>query len=245
MQDIPFKKICALDDELRTSIQLIRMGLGELQSIGLDNDFYHLPHLLLSSGFERLMKCYICFGHQEKHNSFPSPNLLARKLGHDLLKLKEHITSNYFQTLSRPALEDDLVLMKDKDLNHLLGLLSKFGGFARYYNLNVIVDEEKSNQDIKEEWQKFMNEIVLNDASLLKKLDSYETSQEVIDTTTREVVIILEKFTRLLARQFTLGELGKLAQQHSGVVSFYLHLNDDGLGATDYRKVLSRVKHTK
>ncbi|MBL4658751.1 MAG: hypothetical protein JKY19_00215 [Alcanivoracaceae bacterium] len=124
MQDIPFAKTVAIDDELRTAVRLIQIGLGELQSISLENDFYHLPHQLLSSGFERLMKCYICFGHHEEHNSFPSPGLFTNNLGHDLLKLKEHITNNYFQTLSRPALEDDLALMKDKDLNHLLGLLS-------------------------------------------------------------------------------------------------------------------------
>lgn len=243
MQDIPISKVIAIDDELRTAIQLIKMGFGELQNIGLENDFYHLPHQLLSSGFERLMKCYICFGHHEKNNAFPLPKLIGTTLGHDLLKLKEHITNNYFQTLNRPALEDDLVLMKDENLNQLLELLSEFGKYARYYNLDIVVGSKQSKRDIKTEWQKFMTDIVINDTLLLKKLDSYETTQEVIDTTTRKVVITLERFTRLLARQFTLGGLGSLAQKHSGTASFYLHLGDERLGNTDYRKMLSKVRN--
>jgi len=50
----------SIDDELRTSIKLIELGFGEFQNLDMTNDFYHLPFQLLSSGFERLMKCHIC-----------------------------------------------------------------------------------------------------------------------------------------------------------------------------------------
>lgn len=51
-----------LVDELQTAVRLIELGLGEFQNLTLENDFYHFPFQLLSSGFERLMKCHICFG---------------------------------------------------------------------------------------------------------------------------------------------------------------------------------------
>ena len=48
-----------LYDELLTSFKLIEIGFGEFQNMDMENDFYHLPFQLLSSGFERLMKCHI------------------------------------------------------------------------------------------------------------------------------------------------------------------------------------------
>lgn len=50
--------LCLLD-ELETSRELLKSGFGHLQEIDMSNTFYHLPHQLLASGFERLMKCYI------------------------------------------------------------------------------------------------------------------------------------------------------------------------------------------
>ena len=53
------KKI-SLINEVETAINLLKKGMAELQQISGANDFYHTPILLLSSGFERLIKCLIC-----------------------------------------------------------------------------------------------------------------------------------------------------------------------------------------
>jgi len=100
-------KNLALYEELESSIKLIQLGFGEFQNLDMVNDFYHLPFQLISSGFERLMKCHICLGHFEIHGIYPAPNLFARKLKHDLLKIKEHIIENYFKTENIPALNED------------------------------------------------------------------------------------------------------------------------------------------
>jgi hypothetical protein len=55
-----------LNNGLQASVKLIEIGFGEFQRLDLANDFYHLPFQLVSSGFERLMKCYICLGFHEK-----------------------------------------------------------------------------------------------------------------------------------------------------------------------------------
>ena len=68
-----------LNDELTTSIKLIKLGFGELQNLSMGNDFYYLPLQLLSSGFERLMKCYICFGHFEKEGCYPATKLFKKE----------------------------------------------------------------------------------------------------------------------------------------------------------------------
>ncbi len=91
MADDP-KKFISLDDELRTSCRLIELGLGKLQCINMAKDFYHLPFQLLSSGLERLMKCYICLTYEAKERKFPDHQYLSKNFGHDLSKLKKEIS---------------------------------------------------------------------------------------------------------------------------------------------------------
>ena len=83
------KDIC-LHEELNNSYQLIVAGLGELQEINMGNDFYHLPHLLLASGLERFMKCYICLVYEAIEGQYPNNNFL-KSLGHDLSRLNNDI----------------------------------------------------------------------------------------------------------------------------------------------------------
>ena len=52
------RNLC-LHEELQTSLELLKSGFGHLQEIDMGRTFYHLPHQLMASGFERLMKCYI------------------------------------------------------------------------------------------------------------------------------------------------------------------------------------------
>jgi hypothetical protein len=66
MNKINITKHFALLEEFQPSNKLIRLGFGELQNISLNNDFYFLPFQLLSQGFERFMKAYICLGYLEK-----------------------------------------------------------------------------------------------------------------------------------------------------------------------------------
>lgn len=81
MNDETIRKL-SLNEELNTSVRLIKLGFGEYQNLDMSNDFYYLPFQLISSGFERLMKCYICLGHLEKEGKFPDPRLFRNKLGH-------------------------------------------------------------------------------------------------------------------------------------------------------------------
>ncbi|MDA3906181.1 MAG: hypothetical protein PF484_08920 [Bacteroidales bacterium] len=242
MEEESLKKI-TLFEELETSIRLIKLGFGEYQNLDLANDFYYLPFQLISSGLERFMKCHICFGHQEKHNVFPSTELFKNKLKQDLHKLQDHITANYFQTKNASALKADLKYIKeDSELRELIGLLSEFGKFARYYNLSVVTGETNPGIDVKKQWQQFETNLIKGDENLLEKLGNIQFQKEVLYTTTRYVIIKLERLTRALSRQFTLGGLGSIAQQHSSVVYPFLMLKDDELGITDYRKETTGFK---
>ena len=245
MKDETIKDVY-LHDELMTSLNLIKLGFGELQNLDFGNDFYHLPFQLLSSGLERLMKCHICLGYHERFNEFPDSKYLRKcggSNGHDLTILKEKILLEYFSNQKIPALiDDENILQNDKNLQQLIYLLSEFGKYARYHNLDIVTSATKPSIDVKQLWREFETEILLADTKLLNKLTGSEYHYEVNEFVTQFTISKLEKFVRALSRQFTLGGLGKKAKQFSPVFFEFIMLSDDGIGITDYRKETTRYK---
>ena len=239
------QKFLSLDDELRTSCRLIKLGLGELQCISLTEDFYHLPFQLLSSGLERLMKCYICLVYEANIGEFPTNKYLSKDLGHDLSKLKKEILEKYFKANDIPALKEDIdFLNKTPLLDKALHVLSEFGKLARYYNLDVVTGNTKAvfNPDV--EWGNMENDILKTISGfryehLLKKSDEYYQKINM------EIVKIIEKFTRAIARQFTLGQHGDKLQQLSITYSAFRNLRDSELGQKDYRIAPKILKEQK
>jgi len=235
-----------LNDELNSSFKLIKLGFGEFQNLDLINDFYHLPFQLLSSGLERLMKCHICLGYFEKHGKYPEIKYLKKcggRNGHDLIELKNTILSEYFNINGIPVLTlDNQFLKKNNELEQLIYLLSEFGKYARYYNLDIITSATKPSIDVQGLWKEYENKIVLNSPKLLKKLSNIELEREVHDFVTQSIIEKLELFVRAISRQFTLGKLGTKALQFSGIYYDFILLRDNEIGTIDYRKNTTRYK---
>ncbi len=235
-----------LHDELEAAAKIIELGFGEFQNLDMGNDFYYLPFQLLSSGFERLMKCHICLGYHDIHNAYPDSKYLKScggKGGHDLLELKQTILSSYFSKHNIPVLHEDLdLLTNDKDLEQLICLLSEFGKYARYHNLDIVTSAAKPSINVKMLWEQYENDIVTSNPKLLQKLGDLNSGEEVLDHTKRQILIKLEKFVRAICRQFTMGRLGKKALQFSGVLHTFILLKDEELGNRNYRQETTRYK---
>lgn len=235
-----------LYDELLTSFKLIEIGFGEFQNMDMENDFYHLSFQLLSSGFERLMKCHICFGVHEKRGKYPEFIELKKcggDNGHDLGELKKNILGSYFKTNGIPVLiEDHDFLSNNTELDRLIYLLSEFGKFARYHNLDVVTANKKPSINVKSLWEEYESGILTSDPNLMKKFENIELHEEVISTIQRRIIIILEKFVRSISRQFTMGKLGAIALQYSSVYHPFIMLRDEELGTKNYREKTTRYK---
>lgn len=226
----------ALYEELETSIKLIQLGFGEFQNLDLANDFYYLPFQLLSSGFERLMKCHICLGYHEQNRAFPNQGYV-KNLGHDLIKLKDHILNDFYSTENIPLLENDLkYISNNSNLDDLIYLLSEFGKFARYYNLDIATGAINPSIDVKSLWQDYEVDIIVSNDESSGKLLNFEQRNEALDYARREIVIRLERFAASISRQFTMGKLGELALRFSSVVRTFVMMDEEALGTTDYRK---------
>lgn len=236
-------------NELETAIKLIEIGFGEYQNLEIGNLFYHLPFQLISSGLERLMKCYICFGFHEKNNRYPNYKELRKASGsngHDLLELKKTILAEYFHAGQNTFLLKDLQLLsEDQSLERLIYLLSEFGKFARYYNLDVVTENEKPSIDVKSRWEEYEFNLLSNMPELREKLYQSHTEKEPLSYIRREVIIKLEQFVSALCTQFTLGKLGKKAKVSSVIVSRFRSLRAEELGSRDYRMKSTRFTQQK
>ena len=120
------RNLC-LHEELQTSLELLKSGFGHLQEIDMGRTFYHLPHQLMASGFERLMKCYISLVYKGRHGSFPDVST-RKSLGHNLVSLLNKIRTDWYGGTHRPLLEQDLeFITNDKIVNECIRILSHFG----------------------------------------------------------------------------------------------------------------------
>ena len=65
--NIEHQQLVSLNLEIKTAAKLIRLGLVELQQITFVNYDVYLACLLLSSGYERLMKSIMCLKYLKNH----------------------------------------------------------------------------------------------------------------------------------------------------------------------------------
>ena len=243
MSKIDNIKYFALLEELETSDKLLKLGFGELQNINLENGFYFLPFQLLSQGFERFMKAYICLGYFHKNQKLPDFRYL-KNLGHDLENLLKEITDNYYYDFDRPQFDlDNRFICADSDLKELLFILSEFGKKSRYHNFDLITDNAKIGIDTKKLWEQFENK-VLNKEDFEKLMD-FNLSHEVYQKISRHIIIVFEKFVSALSRQFIFKCLGQNGSQIT--VSSYFDfgmLYEKDFGNKDYRKQTTQFKES-
>jgi len=234
------KELC-LHDELNTAYNLIEAGFGELQEIDMGNDFYHLPHQLLASGLERLMKCYICLIYEARNGSFPDTKYM-KELGHDLLNLLGTICREYFNTNDIPLLNEDYsFLVNDEVLKRIIHILSEFGKFARYYNLDVVTGRRVLSIDPKEEWGA-LEKSIEDPVPYLGEDATEALHRDYYPRVHSQIIAKLERFIRAIAMQFTHGGHGEKLRRYSIVFTSFAILRDEEFGTSDYRRSVKILK---
>ncbi len=233
--DDTVRSLCLLD-ELETSRELLKSGFGHLQEIDMGSTFYHLPHQLLASGLERLMKCYIAVVRKGRDGAYPDMAAM-KSLGHDLENLLAMICKKYYGGTQRPLLRQDLAFIRtDSVLKECVRILSLFGKMGRYYNLDVVAGASHSPMDPKAEWGKLESRVedpipYLGDPSRLYR-DYYPRVNSAL-------IAKMERLVRALAMQFTLGGHADPAgeiRRLSVVYQEFRNLRDDQFGTVDYRR---------
>ena len=226
-------------DELESARDMIRAGFRELQHISEPNTIYHIPHQLLASGFERLMKCYILLIHEGTHETYPN----VSEFGHDLHCLVDTILRRYFGGTYQPEIKLDYKFLEnDPTIREILNILTLFGKAGRYFGLDSIADtasrldeERESRLDPDKQWRDLEWGIedprpYINNRAALER-DYFP----VVHST---LIASMERFVRAIARQWTLGDhedkVDRIALT-APILSGILIIPDDMLGRADYR----------
>ena len=239
------EQILAIDQELLDSIRLIRSGFGQLQQLDGANDFYHMPLLTLSSGFERYLKVTLCFRHVEVYGYFPNiQSFPTGRKGHDLEFLLERVLSDCFlpdYLTSIPVAKIDYMYLKSEQLRSFIGVLGRFGQAARYYNLDVVLGRTPNTKPPEREWESLESGIFTSRPELLKDLAQNPGSNKVFTEISTEVVSRLEHLARAVARLYTIGKIGELAKRYTSYIRGFLFLDDEDLGKNVYSPFGSSV----
>ena len=233
--DDTVRLLCLLD-ELDTSKELLKSGFGHLQEIDMGNTFYHLPHQLLASGLERLMKCYIAIVRKGRDGIYPDQAAM-KSLGHDLESLLKVICTRHYGGTQRPLVQQDLVfIMSDPVLSDCVRILSLFGKMGRYYNLDVVAGASHGPMDPKGEWEALEARV---EDPIPYLADPERMHRDYYPRVNSALIARMERLVRAIAMQFTLGghaDPGGEIRRLSGVYHEFISLRDDQFGTIDYRR---------
>ncbi len=229
-------RFLCLHDELVTSRELLKSGFGHLQEIDMGSTFYNLPHQLLASGFERLMKCYIAAVHKGREGTYPDMAAM-KSYGHDLESLLETICTKHYGGTHRPLLQQDLeFITADPVLNHCAKILSLFGKKGRYYNLDVVAGAGHEPIDPNGEWKVLEHSVV----DPTPYLDNEEwLLRDYYPRVNSALIARMERLVRAIAMQFTLGghaDPGGEIRRLSVVYTEFRNLRNGQFGTVDYRR---------
>ena len=223
----------ALVYETGTAGMLLREGLGHLQRLHHETHGYHLPLVLLSLGFERLMKVVLCLGRKEFEHEWPNPSAWGHHILCMLAKISERLESGEYEVLlqSRDAAISDLT---NEAAQGFLGLLEEFAASSgRYFHLNIISGgaKKKDADWIESEWTQKTIRLGHGAGPTFYRISG-----------AREVVIALERAARALSLVL-LGIASRLggAEIYEDRLLPFPQLTDESLGCTCYH--LGRTEH--
>jgi len=238
-------KIIYLKNAVDKAARLIHFGIKELEGINfINSDNYDLIFLFLSRGFELLMKSMVCFKSYEDDKSFPTEKEM-KDMGHDLDKLRKKIIRNYDKIPENASEKyqeiknDKKFISNDDTLIKLIKLLTNFSKSGRYFELDFITKKEifkqrngkriidYSNAPISKMRILVHNYVVKNHPSLENPSNFNDLNNPWLEANRLYIIPPLKKFTRALARQFSLGILGDKAKEYISKDRYsYLNLKD-------------------
>lgn len=235
------KKPFALIEEVDTAIILIKKGMIEIQGMKTIKtpSHKHIPLLLLSNGFERILKCILLFNYFKLNNAFPDQVKYFKKYenGHGLSLMIDEVIKigKHSETMMKiPLSQNELLFLEtDKNTKTLFYIFTNYATSGRYFHLEVITNSK--NTKIENAVTQFENfRSTLYNQLNLPVLKFWEN----IELLNNENIFILAKITRSLARYFTHADFGHIASKHFSDVSDFLNcFTDADLRKMNYLKL--------
>lgn len=221
----------ALDNEIKNAYGLIRYGTNCLIDAADRIGFERISFLLLSSGFERLLKCTLFY-----HYFYVEKRVLnnhdLRNYGHNIQSLLNDLISCCFATEYRNSCEaaksDFVFLTEDYLFKTFVKVISDYAIDGRYYELNVITNSQQKTRSIMELWND-----VAKEAFYRSNIFEVSSSGDLVNPQDKGsiawVVSIIETSVRAISRLYTFGLLGPDAKRMYVNMSDFLSLTDEDI----------------
>lgn len=229
-----------VNDEIRIGINCVKKGLKEFSEFGPTTIDLFIPMLLLSVGFERILKILFCLDYFNKNGHYPDFKQL-KKISHDLEALLKYFLetckSNELYSKASARISDLEFLEKNEDFIELFKILNKFGISLRYYNLNMITGNKNDIEDFRELTSQFLNKIVNRYPEVINVICNppYNT-QIVYDIFNPYFIGLVQRFMRVLSYGFTQGAFGDEARNLSaGLINDFLLIRDEDISKINFK----------
>jgi hypothetical protein len=226
----------SLLQEAEIALYTVEAGLANLDKNMpyAPKPYYFVWYLLLSTGFERLMKIVICMHEFETTGSFPTNRFLRVTMGHNLIALRDEVVKRCYTTdyLSNSFAQEDYNFVTDDNLlTYILKTLSDFAERDRYMFMDRISNPVSEREWPKLRWEE-IERIALSDSAYYRLLkDDYSELKKQANMITKAHI---ERFTRAITRLFMFGGLGDLARSQYALISKFMRLSDNDLGVNTY-----------
>ena len=223
--------------EVRTSILYLRIGLGEIQKISGDNDFYHPVMVFLSGGLERLLKTMLCLHFEEVNNRLPNQNeIWNNPKGHDIEFLKGKVEQIVIPIDRNFGLNDYEIITADPLINRICKSLSEYGKHGRYFNLDAILGHAQEF-NAQGEWENIETQVLkefFGEDKYNKLIADPDKLDLIYETSNKILTSKLETFFRALTKQFILGNFSSKSKQFRFEIQDFINIKEEDLGKTDY-----------
>ena len=229
-------KALATIDEVNTAIILIKKGLIEIRNMkSIKSPAYkHIPLLLLSNGFERLLKCLLIFLYYKLNFIFPRymENFFKEyNNGHGLDLMFEEVLRTAKDSLikmSPPLKRKEIQFLEsDKNVKDLFKILSLYANSSSNYDVDVVISEDHPPKNLSEEFEKFREDLYMQLNYPINEFLSHT------DKLNKHTIYIIARITKALCLCYTHPDFGYIASMHSSEVSDFTSIRTD----KDYKKM--------
>ncbi|MCH7858836.1 MAG: hypothetical protein IID14_03940 [Candidatus Marinimicrobia bacterium] len=219
------------------AVDLIRDGVVKIQSNALEGD--RIMQILhpLSLGFEKLFKSIILVGNSLRSTAETS-KYYKGSAGHDLLTLLDYIRSSCFledYLLSVPIGRSDKEYLASVHVLAFFEILGFYSQKGRYDKIDNII-KNSIHTSPEELWYTLEQAIIYQKApELFDNLGEPDALSSALKLVRVELVVMVERTVRALARLLTIGGLAGSNKSLYIPLKSFLFIQDDKLGHRQYR----------
>jgi hypothetical protein len=220
--------------EARTAVALVKAGLGHLQELTTVEVEYHVPLLLLATGYERLLKVFLCLEAKASCGSWPDTRTPSFRWDHDLRRQVEEVDAAIARRISGcPTRERrPFEVLRDPGMRDLVELLETLLEPTHYFSLG-----QGGKQDGRPDWVEGVWRFKISEHGTWSGKQCFRPGQTYADPDARGLVVLLERSARAICKGILLvaDGMGETASYHA-VLHPFAGLPTRRLGGTRYRR---------